>query len=195
MLLRLLQGLAIGGEYGGVVTYVAEHAPRGRRGFYTGWIQTTAIARAAARAAASSSACAPRSARRRSPQWGWRIPFLLSALLLAIGVWVRLEPAANRRRSVQLKRGGGASRKPLAEAFGRWRNLQLVLIALFGLVAGQAVVWYTGQFQALFFLTLQLKVDADHGKPADCAPRWRWARRCSSCSARCRTASAASRSS
>jgi MFS family permease len=158
VLLRLAQGLAIGGEYGGVVTYVAEHAPRNRRGFYTGWIQATAslgllLALAVivgVRAALGEAAFA---------DWGWRIPFLLSALLLAIGVWVRL----SLRESppfVRLKRGGGASRKPLAEAFGRWPNLKLVLIALFGLVAGQAVVWYAGQLQAYFFLTLQLGVDA-----------------------------------
>ncbi len=155
--LRLLQGLAIGGEYGGVVTYVAEHAPPHRRGFYTGWIQTTAslglllalLVITGLRSMLGETAFA---------DWGWRVPFLLSIVLLAIGIWVRL----SLRESPlfwQLKRSGGASRKPLSEAFGRWRNARLALIALFGLVAGQAVVWYTGQFQALFFLTLQLKVD------------------------------------
>ena len=158
VLLRLAQGLAIGGEYGGVVTYVAEHAPRNRRGLYTGWIQTTAslgllLALAVivgVQAALGEAVFA---------DWGWRIPFLLSALLLAIGVWVRL----SLRESppfVQLKRSGGASRRPLAEAFLRRPNLKLVLIALFGLVAGQAVVWYAGQLQAFFFLTLQLRVDS-----------------------------------
>jgi Sugar (and other) transporter len=157
VVLRLLQGLAIGGEYGGVVTFVAEHAPPDRRGFYTGWIQTTAslglllalLVIAGVRGVLGEAAFI---------EWGWRLPFLLSAVLLAIGVWVRL----SLRESplfLKLKRAGGASRAPLAEAFARWRNLRLVLIALFGLVAGQAVVWYTGQFQALFFLTLQLKVD------------------------------------
>jgi MFS family permease len=157
VVLRLLQGLAIGGEYGGVVTFVAEHAPANRRGFYTGWIQTTAslglllalLVIVGVRGALGEAAF---------NEWGWRLPFLLSAVLLAIGIWVRL----SLRESplfLQLKRAGGASRAPLAEAFARWRNLRLVLIALFGLVAGQAVVWYTGQFQALFFLTLQLKVD------------------------------------
>ncbi|HYJ99097.1 MAG TPA: MFS transporter, partial [Burkholderiaceae bacterium] len=167
VLLRLAQGLAIGGEYGGVVTYVAEHAPRHRRGFYTGWIQTTAslgllLALAlvvGVRAALGDAVFA---------DWGWRIPFLLSALLLAIGVWVRL----SLRESppfVQLKRTGGASRKPLADAFLRWPNLKLVLIALFGLVAGQAVVWYAGQLQAYFFLTLQLKVDTTTASLLLCA--------------------------
>ena len=155
--LRLLQGLAIGGEYGGVVTYVAEHAPPNRRGLYTGWIQTTA---SLGLLLALLVIVGVRGALGEAEflAWGWRLPFLLSAVLLAIGIWVRL----SLRESplfLQLKRAGGASRAPLAEAFARWRNLRLVLIALFGLVAGQAVVWYTGQFQALFFLTLQLKVD------------------------------------
>ena len=167
VLLRLLQGLAIGGEYGGVATYVAEHAPPGRRGFYTGWIQTTAslglllalLVIVGLRSLLGEDAFAA---------WGWRLPFLLSFVLLALGVWVRLslqEPPLFRR----LKLAGGASRAPLTEAFTRWRNLRLVLIALFGLVAGQAVVWYTGQFQALFFLTLQLKVDATRASLMMCA--------------------------
>jgi len=167
VLLRLAQGLAIGGEYGGVVTYVAEHAPRHRRGFYTGWIQTTAslgllLALAVivgVRAALGEAVFA---------DWGWRIPFLISALLLAIGVWVRLS-LHESPPFVRLKRAGGASRKPLAEAFGRWPNLRLVLIALFGLVAGQAVVWYAGQLQAYFFLTLQLKVDSTTASLLLCA--------------------------
>ncbi len=155
--LRLLQGLAIGGEYGGVVTYVAEHAPAGRRGFYTGWIQATAslglllalLVVVGTRHVLGEEAFAA---------WGWRLPFLLSAVLLGLGIWIRLslsESPMYRR----LKQSGGATRSPLAEAFGRWRHLRWVLVALFGLVAGQAVVWYTGQFQALFFMTLQLKVD------------------------------------
>jgi MFS family permease len=149
------------------VTYVAEHAPRQRRGFYTGWIQATAslgllLALAvvvATRAALGEAAFV---------DWGWRIPFLLSALLLAIGIWVRL----SLRESppfARLKRSGGASRRPLRDAFGRWPNLKLVLIALFGLVAGQAVVWYAGQLQAYFFLTLQLKVDAATASLLVCA--------------------------
>lgn len=157
VLLRLLQGLAIGGEYGGVVTYVAEHAPDDRRGLYTGWIQATAsvglllalLAVVAVRAALGDAAFS---------EWGWRLPFLASAVLLAIGVWVRL----SLRESplfLKLKRSGGTSRRPLAEAFAPGPNLRRAVVALFGLVAGQAVVWYTGQFQALYFLTHQLKVD------------------------------------
>ncbi|MEO6410426.1 MAG: MFS transporter, partial [Burkholderiaceae bacterium] len=152
VLLRLLQGLAIGGEYGGVVTYVAEHAPPGRRGFYTGWIQATAsiglllalLVIAAVRTLLGEAEFAA---------WGWRVPFLLSIVLLAIGIWVRLS-LAESPLFLRLKRSGGTSRAPLREAFGHWSNQRLVLIALFGLVAGQAVVWYTGQFQALFFMTL-----------------------------------------
>ena len=158
VLLRLLQGLAIGGEYGGVVTFVAEHAPPHRRGYYTGWIQTTAslglmlalLVIVGMRAALGEAAFL---------EWGWRVPFLLSFLLLVIGIWVRLS-LHESPLFLRLKHAGGTSRAPLREAFGRWRNLRLVLIALFGLVAGQAVVWYTGQFQALFFLTLQLRVDS-----------------------------------
>ena len=157
VLLRLLQGLAIGGEYGGVVTYVAEHAPPGRRGWYTGWIQTTAtlglllalLVIHGVRSLLGAAAFA---------DWGWRLPFLLSIVLVVVGVWVRLalqESPAFRR----IKQAGRSARRPLAEAFGRWDNGRLVLVALFGLVAGQAVVWYTGQFQALYFLTWQLRVD------------------------------------
>ena len=157
VVLRLLQGLALGGEYGGVVTYVAEHAPPGKRGAYTGWIQTTAtlglllalLVIAATRGALGEAAFA---------DWGWRIPFLLSALLLFIGVWIRLS-LKESPPFLRIKQGGRWSRAPLTEAFGRWSNLKLVIVALFGLVAGQAVIWYSGQFQALFFLTLHLKVD------------------------------------
>jgi sugar transport protein len=157
ILLRLAQGLAIGGEYGGVATYVAEHAPHGRRGAYTGWIQATAtIGLLLALLVIVGTRWALGEAR--FADWGWRIPFLLSVVLLAISVWIRLrlqESPAFRR----IKQAGRSSRAPLTEAFGNWGNLKWVLIALFGLVAGQAVVWYTGQYQALFFLTLQLKVD------------------------------------
>jgi len=157
VVLRLLQGLALGGEYGGVVTYVAEHAPPGKRGAYTGWIQTTAtlglllalLVIAVTRGALGEAAFA---------EWGWRIPFLLSALLLVIGVWIRLS-LKESPPFLRIKQGGGWSRSPLTEAFARWSNLKLVIVALFGLVAGQAVVWYTGQFQALFFLTFHLRVD------------------------------------
>ncbi|HEX6019732.1 MAG TPA: MFS transporter [Burkholderiaceae bacterium] len=156
VLLRLLQGLAIGGEYGGVATYVAEHAPRDRRGLYTGWVQTTAslglllalVASVGLRSVLGDEAFAA---------WGWRLPFLASLVLLVVGIWVRLR-LRESPLYVELKRSGGASRRPLTEAFGHWRNLRQVLIALFGLVAAQAVVWYTGQFEALFFLTITLKV-------------------------------------
>ncbi len=167
VLLRLLQGLAIGGEYGGVATYVAEHAPAHRRGFYTGWIQTTASL-GLMLALAVIVGLRSLLGEEAFAAWGWRVPFLLSIVLLAIGMWVRLslqESPLFRR----LKVAGGASRAPLTEAFTRWRNLRLVLIALFGLVACQAVVWYTGQFQALFFLTLQLKVDATRASLMLCA--------------------------
>ena len=158
ILLRLLQGLALGGEYGGAATYVAEHSPDHRRGAYTSWIQTTAtlglflslLVILGCRAALSAD---------DFNAWGWRIPFLVSILLLAISVWIRMklsESPAFRR----MQEEGKTSKAPLTEAFGRWKNLKVVLLALFGLVAGQAVVWYTGQFYALFFLTQTLKVEA-----------------------------------
>ncbi len=156
--LRLLQGLALGGEYGGAATYVAEHAPHGRRGAYTSWIQTTAtlglflslLVILGVRTAMGEAAFA---------DWGWRIPFLVSIVLLAISVWIRL--TLNESPAFQkMKSEGKASKAPLTESFGQWKNLKIVILALVGLTAGQAVVWYTGQFYALFFLTQQLKVDA-----------------------------------
>ncbi len=157
IVLRLAQGLALGGEYGGAATYVAEHAPHGRRGFYTSWIQTTAtlglflslVVILAVRSITGEAAFA---------EWGWRIPFLVSVLLLGISLWIRLQlsesPAFQR-----MKDEGKTSKAPLTEAFGQWRNAKIALIALLGLVAGQGVVWYTGQFYALFFLQSILKVD------------------------------------
>ena len=157
IILRLLQGLALGGEYGGAATYVAEHAPHGRRGAYTAWIQTTAtmglflslLVILGTRTAIGEDAFL---------DWGWRIPFIVSIGLLAISVWIRLSmnesPAFKK-----MKEEGKTSKAPLSESFGQWSNLKIVLIALFGLVAGQGVVWYTGQFYALFFLTQALKVD------------------------------------
>ncbi len=155
--LRLLQGLALGGEYGGAATYVAEHAPDGRRGLYTSFIQTTAtlglflalLVVISIRSAMGEAAFAA---------WGWRLPFLLSILLLAVSLWIRLklEESPVFRR---MKAEGKGSRAPLTEAFARWGNLRLVLIALFGAVAGQAVVWYAGQFYALFFLERTMRVD------------------------------------
>lgn len=157
IILRLFQGLALGGEYGGAATYVAEHAPHGRRGFYTSWIQTTAtlglflslLVILGTRTWLGEEAFAA---------WGWRIPFLLSIVLLGVSVWIRLtlseSPAFKK-----MKEEGKTSKAPLTEAFGRWENAKVALIALFGGTAGQAVVWYTGQFYALFFLTQTLKVD------------------------------------
>ena len=155
--LRMLQGLALGGEYGGAATYVAEHAPQGKRGAYTSWIQTTAtlglflslIVILVTRNAVGEEAFAA---------WGWRIPFLISIALLAVSVWIRL--SMNESPAFQkMKSEGKTSKAPLTESFGQWKNLKIVLLALFGLVAGQAVVWYTGQFYALFFLQSVLKVD------------------------------------
>ena len=155
--LRLLQGLALGGEYGGAATYVAEHAPQGKRGAYTAWIQTTAtlglflslIVILGVRNAIGE---------KDFGDWGWRIPFLVSILLLAVSVWIRLSlkesPAFQRMKSE-----GKLSKAPLTESFGEWKNLKIVILALLGLTAGQAVVWYTGQFYALFFMTTIAKVD------------------------------------
>jgi MFS family permease len=158
IVLRLLQGLALGGEYGGAATFVAEHSPPESRGAHTAWIQTTAtlglllslMVILGTRTLLGEEAFA---------QWGWRIPFLMSALLLAASVWIRMSMQESPL-FVQMKAEGRTSKAPLTEAFGHWPNLKLVLIALFGLTAGQAVVWYTGQFYALFFLTQSLKIDA-----------------------------------
>ncbi len=157
IVLRMLQGLALGGEYGGAATYVAEHAPQGKRGAYTAWIQTTAtlglflslMVILGTRTAIGEAAFA---------DWGWRVPFIVSILLLAISVWIRM--TMNESPAFQkMKSEGKTSKAPLSESFGQWKNLKIVLLALFGLVAGQAVVWYSGQFYALFFLTSVLKVD------------------------------------
>ena len=155
--LRLLQGLALGGEYGGAATYVAEHAPMGKRGYYTSFIQTTATL------GLFLSLLVILFTRtilgeKDFAAWGWRIPFLVSVVLLGISVWIRLRlnesPVFQR-----MKEEGKASKAPLTEAFGNWSNAKLVLIALLGGVMGQGVVWYTGQFYALFFLQSILKVD------------------------------------
>jgi len=157
IVLRLLQGLALGGEYGGAATYVAEHAPHGRRGAYTAWIQTTAtlglflslMVILGTRTITGEEAFA---------DWGWRVPFIVSIALLAISVWIRL--AMNESPAFQkMKAEGKTSKAPLKESFGEWKNLKIVILALVGLTAGQAVVWYSGQFYALFFLTQALKVD------------------------------------
>ncbi len=158
VVLRMLQGLALGGEYGGAATYVAEHAPDDRRGFYTSWIQTTAtlglfLSLIIILAVQNSLS------KEDFAAWGWRIPFLLSAILLAISVWIRLT-LSESPAFVRMKEEGKGSKAPLSEAFGQWKNAKIALLALFGLTAGQAVVWYNGQFYALFFLTNVLKVDA-----------------------------------
>jgi MFS family permease len=155
--LRMLQGLALGGEYGGAATYVCEHAPKDKRGFFTSWIQTTAtvglflslLVILGCRIALGS----------KFDDWGWRIPFLISIVLLGVSVWIRMQlnesPVFQR-----MKAEGKGSKAPLTESFLRWGNLKIVLLALFGGVAGQAVVWYTGMFYELFFLTQTLKVPA-----------------------------------
>jgi hypothetical protein len=155
--LRILQGLALGGEYGGAATYVAEHAPEGKRGFFTSWIQTTAtlglflslLVILGTRQAMGEEQFAA---------WGWRIPFLVSVLLLAISVWIRLSMNESPAFA-KMKAEGKTSKAPLSEAFLQPRNAKIVFLALVGLTMGQAVVWYTGQFYALFFLTQTLKVD------------------------------------
>ncbi|HEY2560038.1 MAG TPA: MFS transporter [Caldimonas sp.] len=155
--LRLLQGLALGGEYGGAATYVAEHAPHGRRGAYTSWIQTTATL-GLFLSLIVVIACQQMLGSAAFADWGWRIPFWLSFFLLIISVWIRLSlnetPAFKR-----MKEEGKTSKAPLTESLANWSNGKIVLLALLGLTAGQGVVWYTGQFYALFFLTAQLKVD------------------------------------
>jgi MFS family permease len=155
--LRLLQGLALGGEYGGAATYVAEHAPQGRRGFYTSWIQTTATLGLFMSLLVIMFTQSSMSAEDfRS--YGWRIPFLVSIFLLAVSVWIRMQ-LNESPAFLRLKAEGTHSKAPLTEAFGQWRNAKWAILALLGLVAGQAVVWYSGQFYALFFLTSILKVD------------------------------------
>jgi len=156
--LRLVQGLALGGEYGGAAIYVAEHAPHDKRGLYTSWIQTTAtlglfmalLLILGIRNVMGEAAFA---------DWGWRIPFLLSLLLLIVSIWIRLKlnesPVFQR-----MKDEGKTSKRPLSEAFGQWSNAKIAILALLGATAGEAVVWYGGQFYALFFLTQTLKVDA-----------------------------------
>ncbi len=155
--LRLLQGLALGGEYGGAATYVAEHSPQNRRGAYTSWIQTTATL------GLFLSLLVILGTRtwlgeEKFADWGWRIPFLVSIFLLGISVYIRL--SMNESPAFKnMKEEGKTSKAPLTESFGQWKNLKIVILALVGLTAGQAVVWYTGQFYALFFLTQTLKID------------------------------------
>ncbi len=155
--LRMLQGLALGGEYGGAATYVAEHAPMGKRGAYTAWIQTTATL-----GLFLSLIVILVTRELTGPAfevWGWRVPFLLSILLLAVSVYIRLSMNESPAFA-KMKAEGKTSKAPLSESFGQWKNLKIVILALIGLTAGQAVVWYTGQFYALFFLQSIAKVDA-----------------------------------
>jgi MFS family permease len=157
IVLRLLQGLALGGEYGGAATYVAEHAPHGKRGLFTSWIQTTATL------GLFMSLLVIMACReilgKEFEVWGWRIPFLLSILLLVISVYIRMQ-LNESPIFLRMKEEGKSSKAPLTESFARWDNLKIVIMALLGGTAGQAVVWYTGQFYALFFLVQTLKVDA-----------------------------------
>ena len=158
IVLRLVQGLALGGEYGGAATYVAEHAPQGKRGLYTSWIQTTAtlglfmalLVILGIRTAMGEAAF---------NDWGWRIPFLLSVVLLGVSIWIRLQLAESPAFQ-QMKDEGKQSKAPLKEAFGNWANAKIAILALLGATAGEAVVWYGGQFYALFFLTQTIKVPA-----------------------------------
>jgi MFS family permease len=161
--LRLLQGLALGGEYGGAATYVAEHAPRGRRGFYTSWIQTTAtigLFLSLLVVYIVRNSMSPDAFADSGLSGGWRIPYLLSIFLLGISVWIRLQLAESPMFQ-RMKDEGTQSKAPLSEAFGNWQNGRLALIALFGLTAGQAVIWYGGQFYARVFLVNTLKVPAN----------------------------------
>src|SRR5688500_11033056 len=147
LLLRLLQGLALGGEYGGAATYVAEHAPAAKRGYYTSFIQTTATL---GLLAAIGVIVAVRYAVGVDDfsDWGWRIPFILSALLVGVSIYIRLKMAESPLFA-KIKSEGKLSKNPLKESFGKKDNLKLVLLALFGATAGQGVVWYTGQFYAM----------------------------------------------
>jgi MFS family permease len=156
ILLRLVQGLALGGEYGGAATYVAEHAPNGKRGFYTSWIQTTATL-GLFMALLIILGIRTVMGEAAFNDWGWRIPFLLSAVLLVISIWIRLQLAESPAFQ-KMKEEGKQSKAPLSEAFGNWQNGKIALLALLGATAGEAVVWYGGQFYALFFLTQTIKV-------------------------------------
>ncbi len=155
--LRMLQGLALGGEYGGAATYVAEHSPQGKRGAYTSWIQTTATLGLMLSLMVILGTQTLLGAEKFA-DWGWRVPFVVSILLLAVSVYIRLSMNESPAFA-KMKAEGKTSKAPLSESFGEWKNLKIVILALIGLTAGQAVVWYSGQFYALFFMTQALKVD------------------------------------
>jgi MFS family permease len=156
--LRLFQGLALGGEYGGAAIYVAEHAPKNKRGYYTSWIQTTATV-GLFMALLLVLGIRTSQGEPTFAEWGWRIPFLLSAVLLAVSIWIRLK-LNESPVFLKMKQEGKGSKRPLTEAFGNWANAKIAILALLGATAGEAVVWYGGQFYALFFLTQTLKVPA-----------------------------------
>jgi MFS family permease len=156
VLLRLAQGLALGGEYGGAATYVAEHAPDRKRGLHTSWIQTTASV-GFFLSLVVIGACRANMAETAFKEWGWRIPFLVSLVLLAISIYIRLK-LNESPVFLQMKAEGKGSKAPIRESFANWANGKIVLVALLGAAAGQGVVWYTGQFYALFFLTGTLKI-------------------------------------
>ncbi len=158
IVLRLLQGLALGGQYGGAATYISEHAPEGRRGLYTSWIQTTATL-GFFLSLLVILGCRFAMGPEQFDAWGWRVPFLLSTVLLLISVYIRLQLQESPEFQ-EIKAAGQLSKAPLSESFGQWANLKIVLLALFGAVAGQAVVWYGGQFYALLFLEKTLQVDS-----------------------------------
>jgi MFS family permease len=156
--LRMLQGIAFGGEFGGAMVYVAEHAPNGQRGAWTAWVISTAAA-GFLLAVAVITPLRYLIGEGGFASWGWRLPFLLSSILLGCSLWIRLtlDESPEFKR---MKERGASSKAPISETFGQWRHLRLVLVALFGIVPGQCVVWYTGQFYTLFFLTRVLRVDA-----------------------------------
>jgi MFS family permease len=154
--MRVLQGLALGGEYGGAATYIAEHAPDGRRGLYTSWIQTTATM-GIVLALAVILACRLGFGDQAFGEWAWRVPFLISAVLVILSIYIRLKLEESPLYA-RLKDQGKASANPALESFSSGRNWGLILIALFGATAPEGVVWYTGQFYALFYMTTVLKV-------------------------------------
>ncbi len=156
ILLRLVQGLALGGEYGGAATYVAEHAPKDKRGYYTSWIQTTATL-GLFMALLLILGIRSWQGEETFGDWGWRVPFLLSGILLIVSIWIRLSLSESPVFQ-KMKDEGKTSKRPLTEAFGTWSNAKIAILALFGATAGEAVVWYGGQFYALFFLTQTIKV-------------------------------------
>src|SRR3979411_1720478 len=156
--IRVLQGLALGGEYGGATVYVAEHVPDGKRGFYTSFIQITATLGLFV-SLIVILATQNYMSKEDFAAWGWRIPFLISIVLVTISLYIRLKMKESPIFT-QIKTAGMTSVQPLKDAFGKWENLKRVLISLLGATAGQGVIWYTGQFYALFYLQTVLKVNA-----------------------------------